>query len=112
MSTWNQINIGNGERVMRKLLILATSLLISVSANSFDVETKYNQSCKMCHSIGMAGAPKSFDAASWAPRLKTGMDTLVTSVIKGKGAMPPKGLCNDCSADQYKALITFMSKAK
>ena len=97
---------------MRKLLILATSLLISVSANSFDVEAKYNQSCKMCHSIGMAGAPKSFDAASWAPRLSMGMTSLVASVIKGKGAMPAKGLCNDCSADQFQALITFMSKAK
>src|SRR4029079_7756315 len=30
------------------------------------------------------------DAAAWAPRIKTGVNALVQSVIKGKGAMPPK----------------------
>ena len=39
---------------------------------------------------GMAGAPKLGDAAAWAPRIKTGTDSLVQSVLKGKGAMPPK----------------------
>jgi len=40
------------------------------------------------------------------------MDALVASVNNGKGAMPPKGLCMDCTADQFKALIQYMSKAK
>ena len=86
--------------------------MISASVNAFDVTAKYNQSCMACHAAGVAGAPKSFDAASWAPRLKAGMDTLVASVKNGKGAMPPKGLCMDCSDDQFKQLITYMSKAK
>ena len=97
---------------MKNTLILATALLISVSVNAFDVEAKYKQSCMMCHAAGVAGAPKSFDAAVWAPRLAAGMDALVASATAGKGAMPPKGLCMDCSADQLKSLITYMSKAK
>ena len=41
-----------------------------------------------------------------------GMDTMVQSVEKGMNAMPPKGMCFDCSAEDYKALIEFMAKAK
>lgn len=97
---------------MKKVIALASALMISASVNAFDVTAKYNQSCMACHAAGVAGAPKSFDAAAWAPRLKTGMDTLVASVKNGKGAMPPKGLCMDCSDDQFKQLINYMSKAK
>jgi cytochrome c5 len=97
---------------MKNVLGFATALLISVSASAFDAEAKYNQSCMACHAVGVAGAPKAFDAGAWAPRLAVGMDSLVASVTNGKGAMPPKGLCMDCSADQFKQLITFMSKAK
>lgn len=97
---------------MKTVLGFAAALLFSVSASAFDAEAKYKQSCMACHAMGVAGAPKAFDSAAWAPKLAIGMDALVTSVTNGKGAMPPKGLCMDCSADQFKALITFMSKAK
>ena len=39
---------------------------------------------------GVANAPKLGDKAAWAPRAATGKDALLASVIKGKGAMPPK----------------------
>jgi cytochrome c5 len=41
-----------------------------------------------------------------------GMDVMVTSVENGLNAMPPKGMCFDCSADDFKALIEYMAKAK
>lgn len=47
--------------------------------------------CLTCHQAGVANAPKLGDQQAWAPRIKQGLDTLVQSVIKGKGAMPPKG---------------------
>ena len=97
---------------MKKVLGLTAALILSASAQAFDVEAKYNQACAACHAVGVANAPKAFDSAAWAPRLATGMDTLVASVNQGKGAMPPKGLCMDCSTDQFKALIKYMSKAK
>ena len=37
------------------------------------------------------------------------MDTLVTHVRDGFNTMPPKGLCFDCSDEDYKALIEFMA---
>lgn len=71
---------------------------------------KYNKSCAVCHAAGVAGAPKTGDAAAWAPRLEKGMDALVGTVTNGLNAMPPRGMCFDCSEAEYKALITFMAK--
>nr|WP_326544573.1 c-type cytochrome [Luminiphilus syltensis] len=73
---------------------------------------KYSASCAACHAVGVAGAPKTGDAAAWAPRLEKGMDALVLSVKNGLNAMPPGGLCADCSDEDYKALITYMSTAQ
>jgi cytochrome c5 len=98
---------------MKKIAILATLVAAtSFNANAFDVDTKYKQTCSVCHGMGVAGAPKAFDKAGWEPRMAQGMDVMVTSVDKGKGAMPPKGLCNDCTTDQFKALIEHMAASK
>jgi cytochrome c5 len=70
---------------------------------------KYDKSCKVCHDAGAAGAPKIGDAEAWAPRLAKGMDALVASVNKGLNAMPPKGMCFDCTDADYAALIQYMS---
>ena len=47
----------------------------------------YAGQCAACHAAGVAGAPKFGDAAAWAPRVQTGYEALLTSVLKGKGAM-------------------------
>ena len=47
----------------------------------------YEAQCAACHNSGAAGAPKLGDNAAWAARLATGYDTLLNSVLKGKGAM-------------------------
>lgn len=54
-------------------------------------EQVYQAQCSACHNSGAAGAPKLGDAAAWAPRLATGYDTLMNSVLKGKGAMAAQG---------------------
>jgi cytochrome c5 len=70
----------------------------------------YTQSCAMCHVAGLAGAPKLGDKAAWAPRLAQGVDGLTASVIKGKGAMPPRGGSQGSDAD-LKAVVTYMVNA-
>jgi len=54
-------------------------------------EQVYTAQCAACHATGAAGAPKLGDAAAWAPRIKTGYDALLTSALKGKGAMGAQG---------------------
>lgn len=69
----------------------------------------YGASCKQCHANPGAGAPLTGDATAWAPRLEKGMDTLLDHSINGFQAMPPLGLCMQCSEQDFRALITFMS---
>jgi len=54
-------------------------------------EQVYTGQCAACHAVGAAGAPKFGDAAAWAPRIKTGYEALLNSVLKGKNAMAPQG---------------------
>lgn len=51
----------------------------------------YAAQCAACHNAGVANSPKLGDSAAWAPRLKAGLDTLVASALKGKGAMAAQG---------------------
>ena len=98
---------------MHKFILgVALSLGFAGTAVADEITASYDKSCKVCHQAGVAGAPKTGDAAQWAPRLEKGMDALVMSVEKGMNAMPPKGMCFDCTADDYKALIEYMAEAK
>lgn len=90
------------------LSVLPTALFAADKA----IVAKYNQSCVSCHAQGIAGAPRSFDPAAWKPRLAKGMDTLLASVNKGLNAMPPKGMCYDCTEKDFRELIDYMSHAR
>lgn len=89
-------------------------LSLSVSAHAVDpkVKAKYDKSCTFCHASGAAGAPKTGDAAAWKPRLAQGADAMLKSVKTGKNAMPAKGMCNDCTDAEFKALIQYVSTGK
>lgn len=73
-------------------------------------EALYKQACLACHASGVAGAPKFGDKAAWAPRIQLGVATLVQSVVKGKGVMPPKGGSNASEAE-LKAAVEYMLAA-
>jgi cytochrome c5 len=93
---------------MKKLLVLSIALSAGAAFAEPDMD-KYNKSCAVCHASGAANAPKTGDAAAWEPRMAKGMDTLVQSVQNGLNAMPPKGMCFDCSDEDYQAMITYMA---
>lgn len=71
-------------------------------------EALYKQACIACHTSGVAGSPKLGDKAAWAPRLALGIDGLTASVVKGKGAMPPKG-GSAASDAEIRAAVEFMT---
>ncbi len=75
-------------------------------------EALYKQACQVCHAAGVAGAPKVGDKAAWAPRIQTGMEALYASVIKGKGAMPPRGGSAASDADIHAAVDYLVSTVK
>lgn len=93
---------------MRNLNALVLALA-AFSAHAADVPPQYNSSCTFCHAAGAAGAPRTGDSAAWASRMDKGMDILVANVVNGMNAMPPKGMCNNCSAEDIEALIVYMA---
>ena len=97
---------------MKKLTIATAVFALGVAATAANAEApaKYNMYCVGCHSTGAAGAPKTGDKAAWEARLAAGMDAVVAKAKKGKNAMPPMGLCQDCSDDEFKSIIEFMAK--
>lgn len=86
----------------------AAAFTIAGAAHAADGKTAYTQACATCHATGVAGAPKTADKAAWAQRTAAGRDALVAAVLKGKGAMPPKGGNGSLSDDDAKAALAFM----
>ncbi|SFC54528.1 c-type cytochrome [Pseudoalteromonas denitrificans] len=70
----------------------------------------FQNSCFGCHGTGAMGAPKT--TADWEPRVAKGFDVLLNHAINGFNSMPPKGTCMDCSDDELKAAIDFMTKGQ
>jgi cytochrome c5 len=70
----------------------------------------YKAQCAACHETGAAGAPKLGDAGAWGPRIKAGFDALLTSALKGKGAMGAQG-GGDHSDIEIGRAVAFMANA-
>jgi cytochrome c5 len=68
----------------------------------------YDSVCAACHAAGVAGAPKFGDKAAWAPRIQSGIESLHTSALKGKNAMPPKGGNPTLPDGDVKAAVDYM----
>ena len=66
--------------------------------------------CLTCHSIKGMNAPVTGHVADWdARRAERGDEGLLKSTVVGYRGMPARGLCPDCSEEDFKALIAFMS---
>lgn len=70
---------------------------------------RYERSCMTCHARPGSGAPLTGFAAAWREPLEKGMPQLLQSAKQGLNAMPPLGMCQDCSDSDLQALIEFMS---
>jgi cytochrome c5 len=83
----------------------------STTAKARTGKEVYNASCTTCHTTGVAGAPKYGNNADWSARVGQGLEGLLKVAINGKGAMPPRGTCGDCSDDELKAVVQYMLDA-
>jgi len=74
-------------------------------------EALYQAVCRACHAPEnvMVSSPKAGDTAEWARRLGKGLDQLTDNAINGVGAMPAKGGCTSCTAEQIREAIQFMA---
>lgn len=86
----------------------ASALLAAQGVFAAEGNAVYAQTCAQCHASGVAGAPKIGDKAGWASRLAAGREAMLTSVLKGKGVMPPKGGNASLSDEEAKAAMDYM----
>ena len=94
---------------MKKILApVVVGLMLGSSVALAEVEAIVDRHCQACHDAGLAGAPKMDDAENWAPRLESGVDAMTQTVITGKGSMPPKGTCFNCTEEQLRAAVEVM----
>jgi c(7)-type cytochrome triheme protein len=77
---------------LAKVFPLAAVLAVLAHAQELpNAKAVYDASCASCHAAGIAGAPRTGDAAAWVPRIGSGINALYANAIKGKGTMPPRG---------------------
>ena len=74
-------------------------------------EQVFAAQCTACHTAGVAGAPKVGDDAAWAPRIKTGYEALLTSALKGKGAMGAQGGGDFSDLEIGRAVVYMANKS-
>ncbi len=69
----------------------------------------YNRSCKNCHAIAGVNAPLTGHVEAWEDRLaERGREGLLHSTKFGYRYMPARGLCRNCTDEEFLALIDFM----
>lgn len=88
--------------------VIAACAVPTASVLAADGKSVYDSTCVACHATGVANAPKFGDKAAWAPRVATGVDALVKSVVTGKGAMPPKAGNAALAEGDIKAAVQYM----
>ena len=71
----------------------------------------YAAQCVACHASGAAGAPKFGDAGAWSARIKTGLESLVNSALKGKGAMGAQGGGDFTDVEIARAVVHLANSA-
>jgi cytochrome c5 len=88
-----------------------TATAAAPAAGKADGKKIYDSTCVACHAAGVAGAPKFGDKAAWAPRIKSGIDALYASALKGKAAMPAKGGNASLTDADVKAAVDYIVAA-
>jgi cytochrome c len=88
----------------------------AMSAAAIAGEATYQAACGVCHTSGLAGAPKVSDANAWSERLKQGTDLLITHALEGysgsAGYMPAKGGRADLSDEAVTNAVLFMVESQ
>jgi len=94
----------------RLYVILALVFSHPVFADEKDVTgvQTYKAVCAVCHTSGVANAPKFGDKNAWKPLIDEGQVILTAHGYVGVRAMPPKGGKPDLSIEQFAEALNYM----
>ena len=93
---------------MKAICHIAALLVVahaSAPALAADGKAVYTKACAVCH---MTMPPRTGDKAAWETRSRQGLDALVASVMKGKGAMPPKAGNASLTEEEVRAATEYI----
>ena len=85
---------------------VAAAAQVVLDARGQDI---YETNCKVCHGMAGTGAPLSGKTSDWQDITSKGMDAVLTNVFDGYQAMPAMGGCFDCSEEDFRQLIGYMT---
>lgn len=118
-----------GARMRKKWILLCTALVLVACGGGRLPESKgtdmqatqhdfalsverqklFDRTCRLCHGVPGSGAPAPRDALAWEARVSQGLDIMLDHTINGHGAMPPMGMCMDCTQEDFLAFIRLMT---
>ncbi len=92
-----------------RIALMTLGIFLSVVYAAQPGKDTYSKYCHVCHSAGLAGAPKIQSKSEWAPRCQQkNLKGLLQSAMQGINAMPAKGTCESCSQDDILEAIKYM----
>ena len=96
---------------MRRIRLAVTSVALLSGCQETNASTGkelYEKNvCSACHNIGAGGAPILGVRSAWAERNKKGAAALTQSVVRGMGAMPPRG-ATALSDAEIRTVVEYM----
>jgi cytochrome c5 len=96
----------------RCLAILAAACFgFAAAPAAADGAKVYQSVCAVCHTSGVAGAPKLGDRKAWAPLIEEGQAILTAHGYVGVRGMPAKGGKPDLSIEDFAAAVVHMVNA-
>ncbi len=103
-----------------ELIVSAVLLSVTISIAYADGKSIYQENCAVCHTQGVAGAPKLGNKEAWAPLIARGRTYLIGYALNGPGhvtwdneairlgKMPAKGGRKNLTAEQLIAAIDYI----
>jgi mono/diheme cytochrome c family protein len=71
-------------------------------------EKTYKEVCSVCHTSGVANAPKLGDQSAWKKLISEGQVIITAHGYVGVRAMPPKGGNANLSVQQFSEALNYM----
>ena len=99
---------------MKIQLVLLFTFVIALSRPVFADEKNasgahiYKEVCSVCHTSGVANAPKLGDQAAWKKLIGEGQVIITAHGYVGVRAMPPKGGKANLSVEQFAEALNYM----
>ena len=96
---------------LRFCLVLLAALTATNPAAAANGSQVYQATCAVCHTAGVAGAPKLGDRKAWAPLIEEGQAIVTAHGYAGVRGMPAKGGKPDLSIEDFAAAVVHLANA-